>query len=242
MHLIHKAGLVLAFLTLGCLADAPQASAQTLTGGTLFGTDARGSAGGNEVWNTTKIIGVTKLWTYQGTTLINASVTDATLNFALTPGTYTFGIYGSNGLNYDFHGMNLFFDGQTATPSISVKANTLTSSSDTSLFTANGGSTISLDGSGFQSTPGANTLTFVDGATTIQLTNFSWTKPSVYSIDRVSTYTATPDGTPDFVGSYTLRVTQPVPEASSVVSLGLLLLLGLGGATVCHRRRAGAAR
>lgn len=34
----------------------------------------------------------------------------------------------------------------------------------------------------------------------------------------------------------------PVPEASSVVSLGLLLLLGLGGIAVSRRRKAGAAR
>ncbi len=183
MQLIHKAGFGLALLAVAGLAACCPTSAQTLTGGDLFGTDAMGNAGGDEIWNTTKIIGVTKLWTYQGTTLVNASVTDPTLNFALTPGTYNFEIYGSNSLNYDYHGMNLFFDGQTTTPSISVKANTLTSSSDTSLFTANGGSTHALDGNGFQSTPGANTLTFVDGATTIQLTSFSWAKPSVYNTD-----------------------------------------------------------
>jgi len=34
----------------------------------------------------------------------------------------------------------------------------------------------------------------------------------------------------------------PVPEASSFVSLGLLLLLGLGGVAVSRRRKAGAAR
>ena len=33
----------------------------------------------------------------------------------------------------------------------------------------------------------------------------------------------------------------PVPEASSIVSLGLLLLLGLGGTAVSRRRKAGVA-
>jgi len=249
MHLINKCfmskstcGLVL--LTLGCLAQAHSASAQTLTGSELFGADAGGNFNGVEAWTTALGNGITKLWTYQGTTLRNASVTDPTLTFALTPGIYTFGIYGSNSQNYDFRGMNLFFDGQTTTPGISVKANTLVSASDTSVFTANGGNTLALSGTSFIGTPGANSLTFLDGAFTIQLTAFSWTKPSVNNIDRVSTYAATPDGTPDFVGSYTLKVTNasPIPEASSFISLGLLLVLGMGALTVSRRRKAGAVR
>ena len=69
----------------------------------------------------------------------------------------------------------------------------------------------------------------------------SWAVPAVNNVDRVSPFTAAPDGSTDFVGSYTLKVTQPVPEASSFVSLGGLLLLGMGGFAVSRRRKAGAA-
>lgn len=34
----------------------------------------------------------------------------------------------------------------------------------------------------------------------------------------------------------------PVPETPSIVLLGLLFLLGLGGIAVCHKHKAGAAR
>ena len=242
MHLMHKAGLALALLTAAGLAVDRPASAQTLTGSSLFSTDSSGNHSGINVWTTGPGgPNLSRLWTYQGATLASASATDATLNLALTPGTYNFNIYGSNGVANDFHGLNLFFDGQAITPGISVKANTLVSSSGTSAFTANGGNTLTQNAQGPIS--GANTLTFVDGATTIQLTAFSWADPSVYNIDRVSTFTATPDGFPDYVGSYTLKVTNasPVPESSSYVSLGLLLLLGLGGVVISRRRKAGTA-
>ncbi len=54
---------------------------------------------------------------------------------------------------------------------------------------------------------------------------------------------AAPDGISDFVGSYTLKVTSssPVPEASSFVSLGGLLLLGFGSLAVSRKRKANAA-
>jgi hypothetical protein len=239
MQLMHKTSLALAILMLGCLADTHSASAQTLTGSDLFSTNSGGSFSGVEVWTTAIQPSISRLWTYQGTTLVNASATDSRLNFSLTPGTYTFGIYGSNAQNYDFHGMNLFFDGQTSTPGISVKSNTLASALDTSLFTPNGGITLALDGNGYGNIPSADSLTFVDGTTTIQLTNFFWAKPSVYAVDRVSTYVAVPDGTSDFVGSYTLKVTNssPVPEASTTISFGLLLCLGLGGLAIRARRR-----
>ncbi len=242
MHLTHKAGLALALLVAAGLAAYCPASAQTLTGSILFSADANGNISADNIWTTNQSSGgIYKLWTYKGTTttLVNASTTDSTLNFALTPGTYTFGIYGSQGASTGFQGLNLFFDGQAATPGISVKANTLTSLADTSNFSANGGTTTLDYNDNF--VPGANTLSFVDGATTIQLTAFFWATPDVNNMDRVSPFTATPDQQTDFVGSYTLKVSQPVPEASSVVSLGLLLLLGAGGVAVSRRRRVSAA-
>ena len=76
--------------------------------------------------------------------------------------------------------------------------------------------------------------------------HFTATATSASSLLQFTGTTAgfvTPLGaSPMFLDDLSVTDTSPVPEASSVVSLGLLLLLGLGGVAVSRRLKAGAAR
>ena len=86
----------------------------------------------------------------------------------------------------------------------------------------------------------------VQGVDVVNANAFPYTQ---YSFTAVATGTSSVlqfDGFQNpsafFLDDISVTDAAPVPEASSVVSLGLLLVLGLGGVAVSRRRKAGAAR
>jgi N-acetylneuraminic acid mutarotase len=119
-------------------------------------------------------------------------------------GTYAFTFY-VDPRTLTYADLNLFFNGDNTHPGISAKTPTDTTNS----FSANSASnTFSLDASIVQ---GSGTLLFVQGTNLVRLTDFRWYNAdhsdAVLPIgDRVGPSDASPDGTPDVRGIFTLIV------------------------------------
>jgi hypothetical protein len=204
----------------------PASAGLVLTGLFEFSSDASGNGSlQSEKWNTLGGDPIYDLWVIKGGIggpFINGPKdSQASIAVPLPVGDYTFTLHGDPVLIHAFHGLNLFFNGDNTNPGISVFAATQTLSTPPPIF-ADSSTTFTLDG---QLVPGAATLSFVDGTTTATLTSYSWAVPSVYSTDRVSPFSAFPNGTNDFVGQFTLSVTTAVPEPSTLT----LLCLGVVG-------------
>ncbi|EGJ34126.1 MULTISPECIES: PEP-CTERM sorting domain-containing protein [Moorena] len=230
----------LALVTLGTTSSA---QATSLTGLIEFNTNGSGSTG-TAVWDT----GADRFWDLFVTSdgedgeFIN-DPSSRNIDFELTEGIHTFTIYGdgrSSLANKSHYGLNLFFNGETANPGISVFGELARSTDSDPTFLANSsGSTRGLDGS---TVPGSGTLSFIDGLTTVTLTDYIYQAPNVQQKDRVSEYSISPNGHLDMVGQFTLNVettnleTTSVPEPVSV--LGLLTVGAFGvGATLKGKKK-----
>ena len=186
-------------------------AATTLSGLELLSTDATGRAattGGGTIWTTQPGGGPAKIWVIAGgpdDPFINGPAnTAAHIDRFLTNGTHRFTIYAAPGNESSHYGLNLFFNGIGATPGISVFAPPHRSSSvPVPEFAAHGSQTLNLAG---VLVPGAKTLQFVDGQTTITLTSYFFALPTVHGLDRVGPQVATKDGRLDFLGAFTLEV------------------------------------
>jgi hypothetical protein len=124
--------------------------------------------------------------------------------------------------------LNLFFNGDDFNPGISAEGGTRIGL-PIPAFTPNGASsTWSLND--FYAAPGANSLVFVDGGTTVTLTEYWWARYDVFLQDVVQEFNNTPGSTYDYVGRFTLEVT---PEPSTLLLLGPalagLMMLGWRG-------------
>ena len=227
---------------LASLAAAPAHAADlSLTGLVEFGSDASGGASGATLWNT---VGGDGYYFNLYATDANSGIDGAFLNSGdgattaidstLNAGTYQFFIFGEPGADTGYFGLNLFFDGGTS-PGISVFAATNTSTTPPyPAFAADGSATTRLPD--YSTGPGAGTLTYSDGSSTVTLTDYQFSEPTVNDLDRVSAFSATPSGDNDFIGSFTLQVgTVPEPKASLLVGCGGLALLG-GWLRRRHRR------
>ena len=209
-------------------------SAQTLSGAIVFSTDTTGTISGGQIWNTQSGDGKFNLWLRQGGGFVNGP-TDAGANIAipLSSGTFTYAIYGEPGGSTGFDGLNLFFDGNNTAPGISAFGATQTTAAPSS-FAPNSSVTLALDGN--TQVTGAGATSFIDGTTTITLTNFTWAVPAVNNTDLVSAFSTGASGTNDFVGTFTLVVQTPVltPEPGS---LAILVGMGIAGAGFLSRRK-----
>jgi len=146
----------------------------------------------------------------QGSFLNGPSDAQAGVSISLSDGEHTFVIYANQGGSTPHHGLNLFFNGDNNTPRISVFGPTQTAPEPPfPAFSADGGSTLTL---AFSPTAGANTLVFQDTTTRIELIDYRYADYSVYGTDRVSQRSTSPDGGADFIGQFTLRVTNARPE------------------------------
>ncbi len=216
-------------------AVIPSALAQKLTAVTLLSTDSSGSEFGAQYWDTLPGSGNSVYDLFfvagkpggnpdglAGSFLNGPSDDQVAIQFVLQPGDNTFTMFGQGGAVAGYHGMNLFFDGKTSA-GISVKAPTW-SGGNAPAFSANSGaSTLASDDSRL---PGAGTLIYSDGIRLVTLTDFSWAAPQVYSTDRVGAHSASAQGGPDFVGTFTLNVTNqsnsPAASYSYFASLGTM--------------------
>lgn len=234
---VKKIGL--SALVLAVLLGGGNAYAQSLTGLCQFDTNPSGDFGAQAVWNTALDAGIYNLYVIEGAPgpFINSGNGLSTeINVPLTPGVHSFTVHGEPGGDTALYfAINLFFDGNRATPGISVYGPSDTAPGGL----PNGGLTVNLDGDD-QTVPGANTLTTTSNGMTITLSNFVINTDS--SIDLVSPFSTSPSATNDYVATFDLTVTalEPVPTLPTAAIPLLALLLGTV-AWVAYRKRGAAA-
>ncbi|HKA63179.1 MAG TPA: PEP-CTERM sorting domain-containing protein [Methylomirabilota bacterium] len=123
--------------------------------------------------------------------------------------------------------LGLFFNGNNSTPGLVGVSGT--NGPGTGVVTASTSNSVSLS---FGSATNPQSLSFVDGATTVKLTSFAWNSESLTE-DRVSAFNNEPGGSPDLFGSFTVEVSptlQPVPEPATLLLVGSTLAgAGLAG-------------
>ncbi|NEO16758.1 MULTISPECIES: PEP-CTERM sorting domain-containing protein [unclassified Moorena] len=240
--LLTKLTVATTSLTLVTLGTTSSAQATSLTGLIEFLTNGSGSTG-LAVWDT----GADRDWDLFVTNdgeygdFINDPTTRK-IDFELTKGIHTFTIYGDGRSflgNQSHYGLNLFFNGETTNPGISVfGALAQSTDSDPDFLPNSSGSTRGLDGS---IVPGSGTLSFIDGLTTVTLTDYIYQAPNVQQKNRVSERSIGPNRYLDMVGEFTLNVetrnidSKSVPEPVSV--LGLLTVGAFGAGATLKRKK-----
>lgn len=202
----------------------PEPTGPVLTGLIEFSTDTNGNFFNGSVWNTRGRDSAVNLWVISGADrhgpFINGpGDAQAGIALRLTEGDHTFTVYGNPGGPTPHHGLNLFFNGETDIPGISVFGETQISADPPfPAFGATGGRTLTM---AFAEVPGANTLVFRDGGLEVELIEYRWADPLVYNLDRVSQTLILPDGASDFIGQFTLRVRQstepPLPSLTGLI-------------------------
>jgi fibronectin-binding autotransporter adhesin len=191
----------------------PLRGAVSLTGLSEFSTDSTGTFSSQyQVWDT-RGVNTFGLWTisgdYTGAFINGPAISNVGVNVPLPDGNYTFSFYGSPSVSGNgYFGLNLFLNGNTAHPAISVFAPT-TNGPIASAFSPNSSTfTAALQGpsNGTDATAAAGTLKFVSGTDVVTLTAYQWNGPSVKNSDRVSGSNTTVDGTKDFTGQIKLTI------------------------------------
>jgi hypothetical protein len=214
-----------------------------LSGAMVFWCDANGNTASNNPWDTRgPDSGFPKLFVTKGTPLgtpdgltgpfLNGpGSTNAPLSLKLDPGENKFTIFfQTNGLWTNFFGMNLFFD-DGMVGEISVKA-ALRSDSSTPSFSANSATpTYTFTSYPYPDAPASGTLITGYGRR-IELTQYTINAPTIYSRDRVSSSNAIPNSSLDYVGTFTLKVTDigaPAAEPESGSDNGTFTVTRSGG-------------
>lgn len=226
-----RSGLAAAVLAAGFLV--PAEAAPVLTGGVLFNATPAGAYDGSGVrWNTLGGDSLFNLYFQDAITLawVNSgnTVASAALNVTMNPGTYLYNIFGEPGLvpAQGRAGLNLFFDGATAVPSISALnvfggVGSPSPNASSSTLQLNGISTVA----------GANTLSFTQGGLIVTLSVFSWNRSATFA-NVVSGFNnvPSPNGTIDFLGALRLDVRALSSEIPEPGTWSLVLGAGLAGA------------
>ena len=221
-----------------CLPSLTHAQSVFLTGIGQTGASSTGSTAGSPIWNT--LGGDTFANLYIDTPnagpnavfLNHGDSSGASVNYALTPGSYTFYFSTDGFANNDpgFYGLNLFFGGDNTHPGISVFAPTAVLEQTA---VPAGLPVISLDGSG-TTVPSPGVLTYTANGLSITFTQYSYDPAGAFGgppLDRVSNLNDVPDGVDDGVGVFYLTVTAvPEPAWSAVIA-------GLAGLFLIWRRK-----
>jgi hypothetical protein len=157
------------------------------------------------------------------------------ISVPLGVGIHTFHLFAQPFLVPSSFGLNLFLNADNSNPAISVfaAANGSLLGPFPPFFANSSTNTIDLIPN---TVPAAGTLTFTDGQFQATLTDYRWSLPGVHNLDRVSFFGSDPNGSTDFVGQFTLEVTETsqVPEPSSLALAGIGVLTWIG---VRARRR-----
>ncbi len=232
-----KSGLVVGVLAVGILI--PAKAAPVLTGGVLFNATPAGAYDGSGVrWNTLGGDGLFNLYFQDAVSLawVNSgnTVASTALNVTLSPGAYTYNIFGEPGLvpAQGYVGLNLFFNGVSAVPSISA-VNVFGGVGSPSPNASS--STLQLNG--ISTVPGANTLSFTQAGLLVTLSVFSWNRSDTFA-NVVSGFNNVPsgNGSIDFLGAVRLDVREQSSEIPEPASWSLVLGAGLLGAFIFRRR------
>lgn len=189
-----------------------------------------------EGWNTRGADGVSNLYLRDtgGTFLNSGNAAAVQPNIDLSaPGVYTFNyagdiVGGQSGATV--FGLNLFFNGNAATPAISARV------TEGGGFVANG-LTSALPN--FGTVAGANTLSFSANNVIVTLTGLT-VQSTTSTTNLVQSFDNTSGGILDTVGTIQITVTPAVtaaPEPGSVALLGLVGM-ALTGTAFARRRRA----
>lgn len=196
----------------------------SLTGVTLWMADATGAKGVG-YWDTVEGV-YGNVYLFTGTTgapvFVNSGNTNASLNpnLALPPGSTQLQ-FAANSFGASFTGINLYFNGDLATPRISA-------------FVANDGSTAfavianttNTWGEQLADTPGSGALNYVTGGYQVTLAALSVPAPGAVNI--VSNFSTGGADAYDTVGSMTLIVAAVPEPAAAAVWAGLLVLCWAG--------------
>jgi hypothetical protein len=225
------------FITALSVVFCQWSNATTLSGLVEATTSTTGSYIADQRWSTQGngsivdlfVIGSSNIST--GTFINGPSDSQAAISITLTPGTYKFSFLGGGGVdpNNTNSGLNIYFDGSTSTPGISVFG-PVQSSATVPSFSPDGAS--ATEGFNLATVPGANSIIYSDGQNQVTLTSYSWALPSVNNVDRVGQpnvgfSSVGPDGSPDWVGQITLNVVAvPEPGTGGLLAAGSLALLG----------------
>jgi len=223
------------------------AAGAMLTGAAVFSVNSNGSFFNQEYWNTLGGDAAWNLYVTQpnsgiaGSFLNSGDSSSATrVSVALAPGTYTFYTFGqagsiAGGNPTGYFGLNLFFNSNDTSPGISAYTPTnFAAAPPYPPFLVNSNpSSVTLQ---ITNTSAAGTLAYSDGSFVATLSNFRYSFPTAYNLDRVSPFNNVPNGSNDFVGEFTLTVTA-LPEPSSLTLMGTSLAGTAALAFVQTRRR-----
>lgn len=194
----------------GLVAISSSVFGQTLTDVVLYRTTPAGASIG-EGWNTRGGDTIFNLYLRDAGGFVNTGNT-ATTSIAIdlsAPGVYTFDYYGDTGAGVTsatFLGLNLFFNGNAATPLISVLG-------------SQGGSFAATSAAGtptptFSGTVGSGTLSAVFGSTTVTVTNFT-VITTQSNVDLVQPFSSAAGGANDTHGVLQITVT-PAPGVAGL--------------------------
>jgi hypothetical protein len=171
---------------------------------------------------------------------------NAAIDFGLSVGSYTYGLFGGNQPGYTPDSPDMFFNGVDGVPGISILAPLQTGAGEPAFAPNCSTSTPPL---ARVSVPGACSLSFFDGANIVTLMDYFWPRSDTAGkvIDLVGHANNTPNGQVDFVGQFAVVVTAAdtarggitgIPEPASVGILGAgLLALWRGERRLGDRRR-----
>lgn len=208
-------------IALAVLSASLNMYAGTLTGAVAFNANSTGDYAGGVVSTSTCCQG---FFLSQGSTsgTFVANVGSDDLGLTLNPGTYSF--YGfTDSFNVGYGALNLFFNGDTVNPGISVYG---LPTNDSTVFPAySADSSTNTPNESLAGVAGSGSLVYNDGTNTISLTNFQWANASAYNLDRVNSVTTSPDTALDTVVRFDLNVVSnseaaPTPEPASLMLLG----------------------
>lgn len=220
------AGMVGAIALLA-LPQVSQAQPSRLTGAAAFSANGIGGFNGSVLWDTNPN---NQFWNLQVTpdgwegNFLNP------VDYPLTLGDHRLTFFG-DGLDFfnhfDWYGLNLYLDGKTDQPQITVFSTLARSSEPTTRpFRATGAAIANLNE---QTVFASNSLSFTATDTIVTVTDFGWSATTMNERDRVNSAGSGANGNRDMVGYVDLRVTPlpppdrpeptPIPEPISLLAL-----------------------